>query len=199
MSAATPRSAASAGALTNVTWSSMTAENSPRMPKGAAPQHLPMPARRGPEPTARPATHSTARRPAARACGPDPATALPLRRQRRRRRSPRRARIPRPAQLDALRDVGAGPVLRLGGGRPQVRCDDDLGQVEQRAVGAGSLANTSMPAARTCPLATASASASSSISPPRAALTMITPGLVLASASLPIRPAVSGSWAGAPR
>ena len=43
----------------------------------------------------------------------------------------------------------------------------------------------------------ASASAASSISPPRAALTMMTPGLVLASASLPISPAVSlvlGRW-----
>ena len=55
----------------------------------------------------------------------------------------------------------------------------------------GSVANTSRPAPRTCPLVIASASACSSISPPRAALTMMTPGLVLASASLPIRPAVS--------
>ncbi|SHV16014.1 Uncharacterised protein [Mycobacteroides abscessus subsp. abscessus] len=38
----------------------------------------------------------------------------------------------------------------------------------------------------------ASARAASSMSPPRAALTMMTPGLVLARASLPIRPAVSG-------
>lgn len=51
----------------------------------------------------------------------------------------------------------------------------------------GSLENTSRPAARTWPLRTASASAASSTRPPRAALTMMTPGLVFASASLPIQ------------
>ena len=45
-----------------------------------------------------------------------------------------------------------------------------------------------MPAPPTCPERTASASASSSTRPPRAALTTITPGLVSASWSLPIRP-----------
>ena len=49
-----------------------------------------------------------------------------------------------------------------------------------------------MPAPPTCPLRTASASASSSTRPPRAALTISTPGLVSASWSLPMRPRVSG-------
>ncbi|CKT75584.1 Uncharacterised protein [Mycobacterium tuberculosis] len=56
----------------------------------------------------------------------------------------------------------------------------------------GSVANTSRPAARTWPPVIASASAASSTRPPRAALTMMTPGLVFASASLSISPAVSG-------
>ena len=56
----------------------------------------------------------------------------------------------------------------------------------------GSLAKTSMPAPATRPSAIAAASASSSTMPPRAALTMMTAGLTLVSASLPIRPRVSG-------
>ena len=56
----------------------------------------------------------------------------------------------------------------------------------------GSVANTSTPAPPMRPPRAASASACSSIRPPRAALTMITPGLALASWSAPIRPLVSG-------
>ncbi len=56
----------------------------------------------------------------------------------------------------------------------------------------GSVANTSIPAPPTRPSRTASASADSSMSPPRASLTMITPGLTRSSSSLPMRPSVSG-------
>ena len=56
----------------------------------------------------------------------------------------------------------------------------------------GSVANTSRPAPATRPSAMASARASSSSTPPRAALMMRTVGLTLVSASLPIRPIVSG-------
>ncbi|SLI44755.1 Uncharacterised protein [Mycobacteroides abscessus subsp. abscessus] len=56
----------------------------------------------------------------------------------------------------------------------------------------GSVSKTSMPAARTWPEVIASASACSSIRPPRAALTMMTPFLVSASFSLLSRPLVSG-------
>ena len=56
----------------------------------------------------------------------------------------------------------------------------------------GSVAKTSMPAPATCPDRIASASAASSTRPPRAALTIRTPGLVSASSRAPIRPTVSG-------
>ena len=55
----------------------------------------------------------------------------------------------------------------------------------------GSCACTSSAAPATRPLSSAASSASSSISSPRAAFTMRTPGLTLASASLPIRWRVS--------
>ena len=56
----------------------------------------------------------------------------------------------------------------------------------------GSLAKTSRPAPATRPSRIASASASSSTMPPRAALTMRTVGLTFLSASSPMRPTVSG-------
>jgi hypothetical protein len=56
----------------------------------------------------------------------------------------------------------------------------------------GSVANTSSPAPATRPSLSATASAASSISPPRAALTIRTPGLTSASSFSPIRPVVSG-------
>ncbi len=54
------------------------------------------------------------------------------------------------------------------------------------------MANTSMPAPATRPERTASASASSSTMPPRAVLTIRSPGLAVARSSLPISPSVSG-------
>ena len=86
-SASTPRSAASAGALTNVTWSSMTAENRPRSAESRSTSTS------SEASSPRTCTDSdrrqlgrTARRPADPACGPGPATARPPRRRRRRRR-----------------------------------------------------------------------------------------------------------------
>ena len=77
---------------------------------------------------------------------------------------------------------GAGLVLRLGGRGAQVRRDDGVRQPEQRAVGAWApWRRRRCPAAPTWPDFSASASAASSTSPPRAALTMITPRLVVAS------------------
>ncbi len=56
----------------------------------------------------------------------------------------------------------------------------------------GSVSKTSSPAPATRPSAIASASARSSTRPPRAAFTMRTPGLTVASSFSPIRPTVSG-------
>ncbi len=54
----------------------------------------------------------------------------------------------------------------------------------------GSWSKTSMPAPPRCPLRSASATAASSTTPPRATLRTIDPGFILAIAALPIRPFV---------
>ena len=72
---------------------------------------------------------------------------------------------------DLLGDDHAGAVLRLVGRGGEVRRDDDVVELEQRA-GYGSDEKTSSAAPATLPESSASTSAASSTSSPRAALTM---------------------------
>ena len=83
---------------------------------------------------------------------------------------------PRSASLHRAGDGGAGLVLRLGGGGAQVRGDAPCsGQLEQRAGRWQRLGDVDVDAGAARPgrRRSASASACSSISPPRAALTMM--------------------------
>ena len=97
---------------------------------------------------------------------------------------------------DLLGDDHAGAVLRLLGRGGEVRRDDDVVELEQRAE-YGSAEKTSSAAAATLPERSASSSAASSTSSPRAALTIRTPSRICAMASAPIEPRVSSSAAGA--
>ena len=82
-----------------------------------------------------------------------------------------------------LGDLDRDVDLRLAGRGAEVRGRDEIGRAEQGRRG-GRLAFEHVERApATWPLSSASLSAASSISPPRAQLTIRTPGLVLANAS----------------
>ena len=193
MSACTPRSAASAGALTNVTGSSMTEENNPRSAESrstSTSSEASSPRTWTDNDTGSSVDSTPTSRPSLRTRSSHGATSSPT--------TPpptlTASGTNSPASASFTLSATSVPARSCASPVDAPRCGvtTTCGSSNSGLSVVGSLANTSMPAPRTCPDLTASASASSSTSPPRAALTMITPGFVLASASLPISPAVSG-------
>ena len=93
---------------------------------------------------------------------------------------------------DLLGDDHAGAVLRLPGRRREMRRDDDVVELEQRAGIGLARRRRRAPRPRPGPSEAPSSSASSSSSAPRAALTIRTPARIASNAAASIEPRVSG-------
>src|SRR5690606_1196258 len=188
----TPSSSASCGALTNVTWLSTAPENTPRSAASCSTEMSSSAS------SPRASTVTEFGVPASSAANSWPSFCASGRYGR--TSSPTAppctftasgTKSPRSANLTDLATSVPARFWASAVEAPRCGVTTTLSSSNSGLDVVGSVLKTSMPAPPTWPLRSASTKASSSISPPRAALTMITPGLVFFSSSAPIRPSVS--------